>query len=88
MNTLDNFFNSSIYANMHPKKKAVIRELISNIKDKKPDECIPYVLKANASLRKMNMTFSKEESAQIFLLLTADMTPERKKQLSSFFKIV
>lgn len=88
MDTLENFFNSSTYMHMHPKKKTVIKALISNIEGKKTQECIPYLMKANAELKKMNMTFSSEESAEVFLLLTADMPPEKRKQLGSIFKIM
>ena len=88
MNTLENFFNSKIYQQMHPKKKAVIKELLSNINGKKPTDCLPYLMNANAQLKRMNMSFTSEESAQIFLLLTADMPQETRNKLSSILKIM
>ncbi len=72
---------------MHPKKKTIIKELISNIEGKKPEECLPHLIKANASLRNMNMTFSSEESANIFLLLTDGMPEGKKNQLKSLLKM-
>lgn len=73
---------------MHPKKKAIIKELLANIEGKKPTDCLPYLMNANAQLKKMNMSFSREESAQIFLLLTADMPPEKRQQLNSILKLM
>ena len=88
MNTLETFFNSKTYNQMHPKKKAVIKELISNIDGKKAADCIPFLVKANTELKRMNMSFSSEESAQVFLLLTADMPPEKREKLNSILKMM
>lgn len=84
--TVDAFLKSNLFLQMHPQKKAIITKLISQTKGKAPKEALPYLIRANTELKRMNMTFSREESAQIFLLLTADMPEEKKEQLKHFFK--
>ncbi len=85
--TVNEFLNSKVFCEMHPKKKEVIKELICNTQGKKTDECLPHLMKANMILRKLNMSFSPEESAQIFLLLTSDMPADKKEKLKSILKM-
>lgn len=87
-NSIETFFNSATYRQMHPQKKAAIKELLNNIKGKRPEECVPFLMKANMTLKRQNLSFSKEESTQIFLLLTTDMTPDKRAQLNRILKIM
>ena len=84
--SIDAFLNSNLFLQMHPRKKNVITKLITQAKGKSAKEALPLLIRANAELKKMNLSFSSDESAQIFLILTADMPEEKREQLRQFLK--
>lgn len=66
---------------MHPVKLQVLNELAENASGKPLPQTVPYLLKAQNTLKEANLSFSEEESALLIEILTADMTPQEKQQV-------
>lgn len=66
---------------MHPLKLQVLNELAENASGKPLPQTVPYLLKAQNTLKEANLSFSEEESALLIEILTEDMTPQEKQQV-------
>lgn len=75
------WLNNPIFKNMNPLKIQVITELAENASGKPLSQTVPYLLKAQQTLKAANLSFSAEESALLMEILTKDMTPEEKQQV-------
>ena len=77
----NSWINEPAFKNMHPLKLKVLKDLANDTAGKPPSQTIPYLLKAQQTLKASNLSFSKEESTLLIEILTKDMTPEEKQQV-------
>ncbi len=74
------WLNNPALKDMHPLKLRVITELAENASGKPLSQTVPYLLKAQQTLKAAGLSFSPEESALLMEILTKDMTTEEKQQ--------
>ena len=74
--TQNSWLNEPAFRNMHPLKLKVLIDLTKEAAGKPLSQTIPYILKAQQTLKASNLSFSKEESALLIEILTKDMSLE------------
>lgn len=79
--TQNSWLNEPAFKNMHPLKLKVLTDLTKEAAGKPLSQTIPYILKAQQTLKASNLSFSKEESALLIEILTKDMSLEEKQQV-------
>lgn len=65
---------------MNPQKKQVVLEFIQETEGKPMEKAIKSVASANAKMKAMNLSFTKEESDLITSILMTKMSPVQKNQ--------
>ena len=75
MNQKD-FFSTPEFQKLHPVKKQIIQELVSN-----PETMLSKVMTINKELSKRNLNFSKEESSLLIQILKQSMSPSDQQKV-------
>lgn len=80
MNQKD-FFSTPEFQKLHPVKKQIIQELVSNQETMSPETMLPKVMTINKELSKRNLNFSKEESSLLIQILKQSMSPSDQQKV-------
>lgn len=75
------WLNNPALKDMDPLKIQVITELAENASGKPLPQTVPYLLKAQQTLKSAGLSFTETESALLMEILTKDMTAEEKQQV-------
>lgn len=75
------WLNNPALKDMHPIKLQVMTDLAKDTAGKPLTQAVPYLLKAQQTLKAANLSFSAKESALLMEILTKDMTDSEKQQL-------
>ncbi len=66
---------------MHPLKIQVMTELAESAFGKPLTQTVPYLLKAQQTLKSAGLSFTESESILLMEILTKDMTAEEKQKI-------
>lgn len=77
------WINHPAMKNIDAKKLAVLVELMNEAEGKPLDKSLPILMKANAKLKSMDLSFDKDETNLIIEILTKDMSPAEKQKFAS-----
>lgn len=80
MNQKD-FFSTAEFQKLHPVKKQIIQELVSNQETMSPETMLSKVMTINKELSKRNLNFSKEESSLLIQILKQSMSPSDQQKV-------
>ncbi len=80
MNQTD-FFSTPEFQKLHPVKKQIIQELVSNQETMSPETMLSKVMTINKELSKRNLNFSKEESSLLIQILKQSMSPSDQQKV-------
>lgn len=80
MNQKD-FFSTPEFQKLHPVKKQIIQELVSNQETMSPETMLSKVMTINKELSKRNLNFSKEESSLLIQILKQSMSPSDQQKV-------
>ena len=80
MNQKD-FFSTLEFQKLHPVKKLIIQELVSNQETMSPETMLSKVMTINKELSKRNLNFSKEESSLLIQILKQSMSPSDQQKV-------
>lgn len=74
--------------NIDARKMAILIELANESEGKPADKSLPLIMKANAQLKAMGLTFSNEEADLMVDILTKDMSPAEKQKVDMIKKMM
>ena len=80
MNQKD-FFSTPEFQKLHPVKKQIIQELVSNQETMSPETMLSKVMTINKELSKRNLNFFKEESSLLIQILKQSMSPSDQQKV-------
>ena len=80
MNQKD-FFSTPDFQKLHPVKKQIIQELVSDRDSMSPETMLSKVMTINKELSKRNLNFSKEESSLLIQILKQSMSPSDQQKV-------
>lgn len=80
MNQKD-FFSTPEFQKLHPVKKQIIQELVSDRESMSPETTLSKVMTINKELSKRNLNFSKEESSLLIQILKQSMSPSDQQKV-------
>lgn len=80
MNQKD-FFSTPEFQKLHPIKKQIIQELVSDRESMSPETMLSKVMTINKELSKRNLNFSKEESSLLIQILKQSMSPSDQQKV-------
>ena len=80
MNQKD-FFSTPEFQKLHPVKKQIIQELVSDRESISPETMLSKVMTINKELSKRNLNFSKEESSLLIQILKQSMSPSDQQKV-------
>lgn len=80
MNQKD-FFSTPEFQKLHPVKKQIIQELVSNQETMSPETMLSKVMTTNKELSKRNLNFSKEESSLLIQILKQSMSSSDQQKV-------
>ncbi len=72
----DDWMNHPKLKQMSQKKLNVIKNLITQARQKKPDEILPFFMAVNARAAKLGIRFNDDETGIILDALKENMSPE------------
>lgn len=83
----NSWMNHPAMKNIDARKLTILMELASEAEGKAPDKALPLLVKANAKLKAMNLTFTKEENDLLIDILTKDMSAADKQKVEMIRKM-
>ncbi|SHO51233.1 hypothetical protein [Anaerocolumna xylanovorans] len=86
---MNNFswMNHPAMKNIDARKLAILVELANEAEGKSQDKVLPLLMTANAKLKSMNLTFTKEENDLLVDILTKDMSPADRQKVEMIKKM-
>lgn len=75
------WMNHPAMKNIDARKMAILMELANEAEGKPADKSLPLLMKANAQLKAMGLTFSSDEADLMVDILTKDMSPAEKQKV-------
>jgi hypothetical protein len=82
------WMNHPAMKNIDPRKLAILVDLANEAEGKAADKSLPLIIKANAQLKAMGLTFSGEEADLMVDILTKDMSPNEKQKVEMIKKMM
>lgn len=83
-----NIFDHPKLKYMDLRKKKILINLVTEAKGKPLTKCLPYIMKANTSLRSEGLSLTQEETNILMELLTKDMSPEELQRFDMMKKMM
>ena len=77
------------FANLHPVKQQILKELIEHNQHISPESMLPKLVTINKELNKRNLNFTKEETQLLIQVMKSNMSPAEQQKvdmLTSMFK--
>lgn len=87
MNNLD-WINHPAMKNIDARKLAILVDLANEAEGKPADKALPLLIKANAKMKTLGLTFTQEETDLMVEILTKDMSPAEKQKLEVIKKLI
>lgn len=86
---MNNFawMNHPAMKNIDARKLAILVELANEAEGKSQDKIVPLLVKTNAKLKSMNLSFTKEENDLLIDILTQDMSAADKQKVEMIKKM-
>ncbi|QHQ62611.1 hypothetical protein Ana3638_19015 [Anaerocolumna sedimenticola] len=82
------WINHPAMKNIDARKLAVLVDLANEAEGKPVDKALPLLIKANAKLKALGLTFTPDESSLMIEILTKDMSPADKQKLEMIKKMI
>lgn len=82
------WINHPAMKDIDARKLAILVELANEAEGKPADKALPLLIKANAKMKALGLTFSTEESDLMVEILTKDMPPAEKQKLDMIKKMI
>lgn len=76
-----NWINHPAMKNLDARKLAVLIDLMNEADGKPLDKALPLLIKTNAKMKALGLTFTPEETSLIVEILSKDMSPADKQKL-------
>lgn len=74
--------------NMDPRKIMILTDLAKEAEGVSMEKSLPLLLKANAQLKALGLTFTKEESDLMLQILTQNLTPADRVKIDAIMKMM
>ncbi|MFU0826780.1 MAG: DUF1778 domain-containing protein [Lachnoclostridium sp.] len=87
MKNLD-WINHPAMKNIDARKLAILVDLANEAEGKPADKALPLLIKANAKMKALGLTFTQEETDLMIEILTQDMTSAEKQKLEIIKKLI
>jgi len=82
------WINHPAMKNIDARKLAVLVDLANEAEGKPADKALPLLVKANAKMKALGLTFTTEETNLMVEILTKDMSPADKQKLEMIKKMI
>lgn len=75
------------FANLHPVKQKIIKELVSGNQNMSPEMILPKIMTINKELSKRNLSFTKEELNLLIKIMKDDMSPAEQQKIDMLINL-
>lgn len=75
------------FANLHPVKQKIIKELVSSNQNMSPEMMLPKIMTINKELSKRNLSFTKEELNLLIKIMKDDMSPAEQQKIDMLINL-
>lgn len=75
------WMNHPAMKNIDSRKLVILTELAKEAEGIPRDKALPLLIKANAKMKALNLTFTQQETDLLIEILTKDMSPIEKKKV-------
>ncbi len=83
----DEFLRNPRIQKLSPEKRQIISEFIADTKGMSIDMAIPALLRANAKMKSMGISFTKDESDLLFDLIAGNMPATDRAKIEALRKL-
>lgn len=80
--------NMPVYQKLTPEKKQIIADLLKEANQTPMDQSLPLLLKTNARMKALGISFTKEETSLLLDVLMKDMTPAERSRFEAVRKLI
>ena len=80
--------NMPVYQKLTPEKKQIITDLLKEANNTPMDKSLPLLLKTNARMKALGISFTKEETSLLLDVLMKDMTPAERSRFEAVRKLI
>lgn len=81
------WMNNPAMKNIDPRKLAILMDLANEADGITTDKALPLLIKTNAKMKAMGLTFTPDETNVIIDILTKDMSPADKQKVEMIRKM-
>ncbi len=82
------WINHPAMKNIDARKLAVLVDLANEAEGKSADKALPVLIKANAKMKALGLSFTQDETNLLIEILTKDMSPADKQKLEMIKKMI
>ncbi len=82
------WINHPAMKNIDARKLAILVDLANEAEGKSADKALPLLIKANAKMKALGLSFTPNESDLMVEILTKDMSPADKQRLEMIKKMI
>jgi hypothetical protein len=82
------WINHPAMKNIDARKLAILVDLANEAEGKPVDKALPLLVKSNAKMKAMGLSFTSDESDLMIEILTKDMSPAEKQKLEMIKKML
>jgi hypothetical protein len=82
------WINHPAMKNIDARKLAILVDLANEAEGKSADKALPLMIKANAKMKALGLTFTQDETDLLVTILTKDMSPADKQKLEVIKKML
>jgi len=82
-----NWINHPAMKNIDARKLAVLIDLVNEAEGKPTDKALPLLMKTNAKMKSLGLSFTPEETDLIVEILTKDMSAADKQKVEMIRKM-
>lgn len=76
----EEFLSNPLLKNISAQKKELLSELAEQAGGTPIEKMLPVLVKTNARMKALGLSFTKEETALIMQVITKNITPEERKK--------
>ncbi len=77
---MEDIRQNSAFQKMDTQKQQMIMLLIQSLQDKNLNQALPVIMNWNKQMQQKNISFTADENTLLTAILSAQMTPEQRKQ--------
>lgn len=81
------WMNNPAMKNIDPRKLAILIDLANEADGVTTDKALPLLIKTNAKMKALGLTFTPDETSLIVEILTKDMSPADKQKVEMIKKM-